>query len=254
MAIQRGQAGRSTRDMESKRGLRREGILLLILVVGMGFLFIYSRITPHITKLGGIGGVIAIFAILIVFKFIMSLLGQAGRKAKKEERRAGRGARAEEKMGNLFDSMPDDYLVLNDVVCGHGNIDHLILSRTKGVFVIETKSHHGRVTADGSGLLLNGHPTEKDFINQTLGNCLWLKEWIKQNLQMDAWVTGVIVYTNAYVEVRQPIRGVHVINKGFLQRFLERQRDNPRAGELWERRNALEPLMKNGSDACPNRR
>jgi len=228
--------------MEANRALRSLGILFLMLLVAVLFFAFYPRITPYVTRhpLAGIG---ILFAIILVMRVVFESLGTAGAKAKRETKRAGRGARAEERMGNLFDSLSDDYLVLNDVVSGHGNIDHLILSRTKGVFVIETKSHHGRVTADGNGLLLNGHPPEKDFINQTLGNSLWLKEWIRQNVRVDAWVSGVVVFTNAFVEVRQPIRGVHIINKGFLQRFLDKQPVKREAGLMWERRNNLEALL-----------
>ena len=233
MVVQHGQAGRSTRQMEAKRGIRRDGILLLVLAVGAVFLFLI----PRIGKVGGIAGVTVLFIALAILKAVMSELERSGRRARKEERRAGRGARAEEKMGALFDGLSDDYVVLHDVASGHGNIDHVLLSRTKGLFVVETKSHHGRVTANGGELLLNGHPTEKNFVHQTLSNCLWLKDWVKQNLQMDAWVTGVIVFTNAFVEVRQPVRGIHVINKGYLQRFLERQQDSAGAMRLWEQRN-----------------
>ncbi len=239
MSFQHGKAGRSTRQMEAKRGLRRLGIIVVIIVGG----YIFFAILPVLGNIGGVAGAILVLGALAVLKVVMAELGTAGRKVKKEERRAERGAKAEEQMGTLFDALSDDYWVLNDVSSGRGNIDHLLVSKTKGIFVIETKSHRGRITADGDGLLLNGHPTEKNFINQTLGNCLWLKERMKQTLQTDVWVTGVIVFTNAFVQVQQPIRGVHVINKGFFERWLERQKDNPRARQLWERRDELGALV-----------
>lgn len=238
MVIQHGQAGRSTRQMEANRGLRRLGILVLILVAGFG----YFHFIPRISKLGGTASVLGFLALMLVFKAVMSGLETSGVKIKKEERRAGRGATAEEELGALFDALPDGYFVLNDVALDYGNIDHVILSRTKGLFVIEAKSHHGRVSAEGSTLLIDGHATEKDFIAQTLRNCLVLKQWIKERLQVDVWITGVVVFTNAFVELRQPVRGVHVINKGYLHRFLDRQPDNRSAALLWDRRGDLEAL------------
>jgi hypothetical protein len=48
MARQYGQAGRSTRQMESKHGLIREGIRFVIIVVGIAFLLLL----PHVSKVG----------------------------------------------------------------------------------------------------------------------------------------------------------------------------------------------------------
>jgi len=226
--------------MEARRGLRRVGILLLILLVTLAYCFA----VPRMSRLGGTASVLGILGLLIVFKAAMSGLETRGVKVKKEEKRAARGAKAEEDMGVLLASLPEGYVVLNDVEIGYGNIDHVILSRSKGLFVVETKSHHGNVSAERGRLLLNGHAAEKDFIAQTMRNCLTLKQWVKENLQTNAWVTGAVVFTNAFVELRQPLQGVHVINKGYLLKFLERQRDNPDAARIWELRDRLRSLLE----------
>ena len=227
----------------SRRGLRRESILLVILVVGVVSLLL----TLGISTAEGIASIIALFVLIAVIDLVMSKLETSVQKAEPEERGTGRGAREEERE-NLFDSLSDDYLVLNGINSGHGNIDHVLPSETKGVFVIEIKPHNGQVTADGTGLLLNGQPPEEDFINQTLSNCQWFKEWIKKNLKMDAWVRGVVVFTNAFVGVRKPVRGVGVINKGHIQQHFEQERESPGAGPLWERRKELEALLARQAD------
>jgi Nuclease-related domain len=55
------------------------------------------------------------------------------------------GARGEELVGEVIDSMRDSgWLALHDIDTGRGNIDHVLIGPA-GVFSIETKSHRGRL-------------------------------------------------------------------------------------------------------------
>ncbi len=89
--------------------------------------------------------------------------GQIDR-ATKQAKQALRGAKAEEKIGELLEQLPDDeYYVLNDVKSSYGNIDHIVIKKNCGIFLLETKAHGGRVEIDGDTLLVNGKLPEKRF-------------------------------------------------------------------------------------------
>ena len=44
---------------------------------------------------------------------------------------------------------------------------------------------------------------------------------------MTPWVNAAIVFPNGYVSVRRTLRGVDVLNLGFLERWMSRARGNP---------------------------
>lgn len=100
-----------------------------------------------------------------------------------------------------------------DVAVGYG-----------GVFVIETKSHGGKVTNNGNQLLLNGSAPEKDFINQTWSQTYHIKNLLKQKLGRDIPVNPVLCFTNAFVQVRGTVKGVSVVNGGYLNTHIARQK------------------------------
>ncbi len=238
MKNNKGNAGRSTRQMQRDRLLQQLIMVVILLVVGMGCVMLI----PALGK-GGFGSLPILLILVIGFRFFSGFMSRRSRELGGMERRAARGAAAEEQMGAMFDLLGNDVEVYHDVPTDHGNIDHLILSKTKGLIVVETKSHHGRITVSDQRLLLNGHPTEKDFINQTLGSCYWVRDWLKTNLGIEPWVHGVVVFTNAFVDMRGKIKGVSVINKGYFTQWMDRQPHDPNADVLWATRPALRMLI-----------
>ena len=225
-------AGQSTRQMQERYYQRRMRILIAILLVGSLFFLLLGKLPGYMHNPAIF--IVLLVALLLVFNVVMSFLEKSGKNAKTIEGKAERGAIAEESIGALLDKLPGDNLVLHDVPSRFGNIDHIIISRTKGIILVETKSHHGEITAEGVNLLVNGNPPEKDFIRQTLNNCYWLKEWVKNNTGLDAWINCVIVFTNGFVSVQGKIKGVSVINAGYFSAYYERLPDNKTATLLWK--------------------
>ena len=232
-------AGQSTRQMQERHHIRRMLIAGAILVVGVVFLLILGTISGYVHNPVVLIGLLV--GLLLVLKVAMPFLGRSGKNAKRMEGKAERGAIAEESMGDVLSRLPGENLVMHDVRSQFGNIDHIIISRTKGIILVETKSHRGKITAEGTNLLIDGRPPEKDFIRQTLSNCYWLKEWVKNNTDVEAWINCVIVFTNGgFVSVRGKIKGISVINAKFLPTYFERLPDNRAAALLWERRERLD--------------
>jgi len=83
-------------------------------------------------------------------------------------------------------------------------LDHVVLGE-QGFHAIETKSHKGRVNAKGKDLLINGHSPEKDFAKQAWRGCYRLREIL------DADVTPILLFSEAFVEGRITVRGVRVL-------------------------------------------
>lgn len=130
----------------------------------------------------------------------------AGGKAREAERTWLAGGRAEEKVGAELEKLATHgFYAFHDVALpGLGNVDHVVLGE-KGFFCIETKSHKGYVSSAGGDILLNGRPTQKDFVKQTWRGCYRLREIV------DAEVTPLLLFTDAFVRGRICVRGVRVL-------------------------------------------
>lgn len=234
-------AGHSTREMADKRYKARVWFILPMVGVVLAivaFLF-YSRALG----IGGLGFVVLFVVLVVVLRRIMAYTDVREKSMISGERRAIRGAEAEERIGSLLDTLGDDYLVANDVVSPHGNIDHVVMSKYGGISLIETKAHGGSVSAVNGRLLINGHEPEKDFIAQTLRNTYWLRDTIRKEINAETWITPIIVFTNAFVERTAPIKGVTIINRKYLLKEL--QRPNAKSPNLivWESRERILKAM-----------
>jgi len=164
---------------------------------------------------------------------------------RKREGDAIRGAEAEESVGTILDRLADNHVVLHDVECAYGNIDHLILRKDGAVFVIETKSTGGQVSEQNGQLLINGKPPQKDFIRQTRRNAVWVSDVLQTQLGIVPWVNGAVVFARAYVSVRGDVGTIAVINASYLERWMAKapaQREvGRRAAAEWEKiRSAFE--------------
>lgn len=122
-------AGKSTREMASKR--RRTTNLIVL-----GVFVIIATIVLGWQNLGLSGWTsLALFILLSLF---VNMAEELVRRREKEERRADRGAKSEEVIGDLLATLNDDYFVINDVSSPFGNIDHIVIAK-HGVFLLEEK-------------------------------------------------------------------------------------------------------------------
>jgi hypothetical protein len=137
MARKFGRAGKSARDMAEKRYLIRA---VFVLAAGLATLF-FLKALPSLAA-EGIG---ALLIALVIFRLGMSLLESKIGKKIKEERRAIRGARGEERLEEILEELDENCMALHDVASPYGNIDHIVIGES-GVFLIETKAHGGRVS------------------------------------------------------------------------------------------------------------
>jgi len=232
-------AGSSTR----KRAESLQKSLSLVLILGLIIVIIIFFITLDqglMMKLGP--GVLLV--LMIIIKILPDVLDKQSKKVDKLERRAVRGAVAEEKIGELLEDLGPDFLVFHDVSSRFGNIDHVVLGKECGVILIETKSHHGHVSFSGDTLLVNGKYPEKDFILQTNKNTYWIRDQIGEVVGFNPWIISLIVFTNAFVEAHKPVKSVSVINKKFLRQFIQsKSKSSPQNLKVWEKREGIEKLL-----------
>ncbi|HEY5297067.1 MAG TPA: nuclease-related domain-containing protein [Verrucomicrobiae bacterium] len=141
--------------------------------------------------------------------------------------------------------------VYHDLKTDCGNIDHLAIRKDGAVFLIETKSHFGKIIKQNGELRRNGKSFEKNFISQTHKNIFWLKDLLKTRLGYEPWIHAVIVFSNGHVEPHLKIKGVAVINVSFLSEWMRRQPGNAKAAAtLWPE---VENLKNELSSFAPNR-
>ena len=210
-----------------------------LILLGVLILAIILALTVQNWQALGLGGG-AVLGLLVLLRILLDLMDKPIKRRIKEERRADRGADAEEVVGDLLAGLNEDFFVLHDISSPYGNIDHIVIGKNSGVFLLETKAHGGKVELFADGMLVNGKPPEKDFISQALRNTYWLRDEIEKVTGSKIWITPVVVFTNAFVQSGRPIKGVHVVNKKFLPSILHRQlRSSSGLSTIWNARNQI---------------
>lgn len=226
----RGKAGESTRKMQASR----MAVVLAILLLMWLAIFVYSRNVKTVMSFGLIGTLV----VGGIFLFGIKLLEKKGAVILKRAKQAERGAIAEEKTGAILEeALPQGNFVIHDFDTGRGNIDHILVG-PKGIFTLEVKSHRGTVTFDKGSLLRDGKPFEKDFLKQAWAECFVVREILAKWEIKEPSAEPLIIFSNAFVKVRDKAKGVAVINLKFLPSYLERFQDRlttAEAGRIFNR-------------------
>jgi hypothetical protein len=95
--------------------------------------------------------------------------------------------------------------VFHDVITDNFNLDHIVTS-SKGIFVIETKTYSK--PADGEGkigyrdgkLLINGHESKNNPVRQSLGAAKWLEEMLEESTGEKYPINSFVVFPGWFVE------------------------------------------------------
>lgn len=143
------------------------------------------------------------------------------RETPKRQNKIPRWLAAEKLIGRLLVKLLlDGCIVLNDVPFPYGNLDHLVI-RSKGtIFLIETKSHRGKVTWDGKQLLINGKPFASNPICQINRSIRWVRKMAQQLSGRNPWIVSVLVFPNAQVFMPHSIKRINVMSSENLLSFI----------------------------------
>lgn len=214
MASGFGSAGKGARRMAKHRYFT-VSIIAAVFLISALFLFFGSH---SLAKLG-------LPVVLIVLGFVKlgaDYLEKRANHLKRRAKQADKGAGAEEMVGLALADLPEEYRYFNDVDFNTFNIDHILIGPA-GIFLVETKSHKGKVSANGDKLLLNGSVPQKDFLKQTWSQMKHLEGFLFRMTSKEWKVKPILCFTNAFVEVRRPVKGIEVVNLRYLKKFLMKQ-------------------------------
>ncbi len=114
------------------------------------------------------------------------------------------GRKGERAVGELLDELrAKGYMVFHDIP-GHGfNLDHVVIA-PQGVFVVETKTHSkhpdSKVFYDGTRVLLDGRPPDRNPLDQARAEARWLCDALSQSTGRTFPVKAIVVYPGWWVE------------------------------------------------------
>lgn len=218
MAIQFGKAGAGARQMAKSRYIYVCFLAAALLAIPLALL-IKSTFFPSSR---GVAGLIWIVLASGVALLLMKIIDKKADHVIKRAKDAERGALAEEKVALQLSGLPEGYYGFHDISFDGFNIDHVALG-PGGIFVLETKAHGGTIDARDNTLLLNGKPPEKNFLNQVWSQTKNMQDYLWKMTSKELKIKPVLCFTNAYVKVRRPVKGVDVVNLKYLNTYLERQ-------------------------------
>jgi hypothetical protein len=195
------------------------GIVMAILGFIEGFfvtsLFQVKSLPPWL-RLGS--SAVALCIVGLVFKWGNRRMRDLAKR--REDMR--RGATGEALVSQILADFPDDFYVINDLTTPFGNLDHVVVGST-GVFLLDTKSWRGVVSANGAGeLLLNGQPTDKPQVRPFVRRIMDIRDKVATLAPgTDAYFNAVFVFTAARNEAKWGTTGnVHCVNDDKLHEYI----------------------------------
>lgn len=196
------------------------------------FLIGASIALPLYAVLGGTGAALAIHAVVIGILVVVLL-----RTIKVIQVRM-QGAGGELSVRMTLRGLDDRFRVLGSVVIGNkGDIDFVVVGPT-GVWVVEVKSHKGRIRVENNRLLRDNRPFDKDFLRQVWGATYALKDELKRRISKTLHIQPVVVFSSPYAKLGiewNKADDAYVIGLDQLIRLIERQEaQRLTAGEVEE--------------------
>jgi hypothetical protein len=154
--------------------------------------------------------------------------------------------RGEARVAEILKSLPDDYVLLNDLVLpgSKGNIDHVLIG-PNGVFAIQTKNYSGFVKCEDDQWLVNGRPI-RSLSKQAKRNSMAVRGCIaslfpaaKNNVP---YVVPLMIFvgSGARLKLFKPTLSILRLNE--LVEFI-RRRETPRLISAGERQAIVQHLQ-----------
>jgi hypothetical protein len=180
----------------------------------------------------------------LVMYCIIDFILKKEKQSKKLKATYAKGAKGEIEIGQILAQLGGDFAVWHDVAGKYGNFDHVVLSKSGQLFMIETKANGGRVRVVGEKILINNYEPDKNMIRQCTSNWMALRDTVQARTGKTVFVIPLLVFTNAFVERSKPVKSIRIINKKFLkQAIYENCRGKVDRTHLWDDLAALDRLF-----------
>lgn len=135
-----------------------------------------------------------------------------------------RGIEGEEIVESEASWLPEKFEILENLtINGHGDVDMVIVGPT-GIWMIEVKSHSGRIDFNGEELTRNGEVLEKNFLKQAWAEAYAVRDTLKENLKREFTVQPVVVFSSSDAQMNfgmKPVKGVYVIGLRWLRKLIQ---------------------------------
>lgn len=205
MAQNYGKAGNHVKNI-GKRKIYIKYIFILVSVI-VSYIFYKICITIPSTTfyLKTLKNVFGAFSIGSLLSMFIPLFDD---KLNIKIKNAFSGAKGEQEIAELLETLPDEYVVFNNIFYDNKKIDHIVIGPT-GTYLIETTSSRGKVEIKNDNVLINGYQYKS--LNKMFSNVFWLKDFLGVD-----FVKGIVVFTNAFVPLDSEIKNITIINKKYL--------------------------------------
>jgi Nuclease-related domain len=193
-------AGAPIRKLSWKRKFSAAGNLgksVLVATVVLGFPLVFPQVSFPSLWYGGL---------LVSLYYVW----QAQQLAKKSKW-ADKGAEGEEKFAKMLRSLPSGWTKeFNRNVYPIGDVDVILTAPNGRCWVIDVKSHQGKIVANGKKIERVGqYPLKGDFVSSSLRQAQLVSKMDGVN------VTSVIFFVNAHSVPNTYVDGVLVTNRKF---------------------------------------
>jgi hypothetical protein len=131
-----------------------------------------------------------------------------------------RGLAGENQIRGILSELPETFSVFADLRIGdrRGDID-FVVAGPAGLFLLEVKSHGGRVEYKGGSLTINDKDfPSRGFLRQVHGEIWALKQYLEKFGPVP-YIHSVLVFSNDYAFVNfgfLPVDNVYIVQKDFL--------------------------------------
>jgi hypothetical protein len=130
------------------------------------------------------------------------------------------GRRGESAVTDALKTLPDDYVLLNDLMLpeGRGNLDHFVIG-PNGLFAIETKNYSGYVKCDGDDWYVNRKKVHS-LSRQAKKNAMAVKSSLASLEIKIPFIVAVLVFTSSRGTLKLYQPTVPVLKVGELPEFI----------------------------------
>jgi hypothetical protein len=134
------------------------------------------------------------------------------------------GERGESRVTETLKSLPDDYVVLNDLVLpdSKGNIDHLLIG-PNGVFAIETKNYSGYVKCEEEHWFVNGrriHSLSKQAKRNSMAVRGCIANLFTSPQNKVPYIIPLLVFVNSRIKIKLSTPTVPVLKLAELVPYI----------------------------------
>lgn len=205
MAQSYGKAGKYVKNIGKRKIYLKYIFISVSIIISYIFYKIYIIMPSTSYYLKVVKNVFAAFSIGSLLSMFIPLFDD---KLDIKIKNAFNGAKGEQEVAELLETLPDEYVVFNNIFYENKKIDHIVIGPT-GVYLIETTSSRGKVELKNDNILINGYQYKS--LNKMFLSVFWLKDFLGVD-----FVKGIIVFTNAFVPLDSEIKNIAIVNKKYL--------------------------------------